>query len=88
MTCPAALAAEKNMKTIEDIHSEVNRVKPVTRRQVYRYIKQFHIRPAGARQRPQLYPDDAGQRIVAEFGIKGLVTMKQLRAERRKGGRS
>ena len=57
------------MKRIESIVAEVQPYKPCTKRQVYRYLKRFNINPVGVRQKPQLYPDDAGQRILKQLGL-------------------
>lgn len=66
--------------TIDQITKEVSSGKAVSRRQVVRYLRDLEIRPLGRlRQRPQIYPDDAGKRILAELGI---VSMAQLRRER------
>ena len=67
--------------TIEQITKQVSGTKPVSRRQVARYLKNFEIRPVGRRQNPQNYPDDAAKRILQEFGLK-VVSMPQLRRER------
>lgn len=70
--------------TIDQITHEVNRVKPVSRRQVLRYISDFEIKPVSKhRQRPQIYPDDSAARIITELGL-GVVTLNTMRAVRRK----
>ena len=57
--------------TIEEIHKEVSAVKPVSRRQVLRYMKAAFIQPIGCRQRPQPYPDDTAERIKKLLGLNG-----------------
>lgn len=57
------------MKRIENILAEVHQHKICTKRQLYRYLKQFNITPVGVRQRPQLYPDDAAQRVLLQLGL-------------------
>jgi hypothetical protein len=70
--------------TIDQITQQVNATKPVSRRQVLRYLRNFEIRPVSKhQQRPQQYPEDAGNRILAELGLK-VVSMPQLRRERAK----
>jgi hypothetical protein len=57
--------------------------KPVSQRQLYRYLAEFEIRPVSARrQTPQHYPDDTADRILSELGLK-VVSMPQLRSARR-----
>lgn len=52
--------------------------------QVRRYVRKLGIKPIGnIRTRPRLYPDDTADRILTELGLK-LVTLTQLRAERRR----
>jgi triphosphoribosyl-dephospho-CoA synthetase len=36
---------------------------------LYRYFQKFHIRPVGIRQRPQVYPEDAAERILENLGL-------------------
>lgn len=90
------------MKTKVAILAEIHRHKTCSRAQLDRYLTAFHITPLGVRQRPRLYPDDAAERILKQLGLmvdagleperpRGapvrLMTMKQLREERRKGAR-
>ena len=70
--------------TIDQITKEVGSTKPISRRQVLRYLRDFEIKPVSKhRQRPQHYPDDAALRILTELGLK-VVSMPQLRRERSK----
>ena len=58
--------------------------------QLYRYFSKLDIRPAGARQRPQIYPADTAERILVHFGfltpaaavVPQLPTMRELRRAR------
>ncbi len=43
--------------------------KPCCQPQLYRYLKAFRIKPAGIRQRPQIYPADTAQRILNHLGL-------------------
>lgn len=56
--------------TIDQIHAAVAAHKPVSRRQVIRYmLDDLKISPSGARQRPQQYPDGADKLILAHLGV-------------------
>ena len=80
--------------TIPEIHNRVSAVKPVSQRQLQRYLAQLNIKPSGIRQRPQQYPETAPQSILAALGLSygsplvpapqtrssaGLISAKQLR---------
>lgn len=69
--------------TVKEIHKKVSRHKQVSRNQLYNYFKACQIKPIGAAQKPQRYPDDAADQIIAYLGFK-IVSMRQLKAERRK----
>jgi hypothetical protein len=43
--------------------------KPLSRRQVYRYLAQLNLEPIGARQRPQRYPAHTARTILTHLGI-------------------
>ena len=60
-----------HMRTITAILLELHKHKTCSRMQLYRYIDQLKIEPAGARQRPQLYPDDTAGRILTHLGLNG-----------------
>ena len=75
--------------TIDQIQKEVSAAKPVSRRQVIRYLNQCSIRPAGTiRQKPQQYPEDAPVKIKIALGLAKpearIATMPQLRDVRRR----
>jgi len=55
--------------TIEQITLHVNRFKPASRRQVIRYLNACNLKPLGARQRPQQYPDTSATEILAHLGL-------------------
>lgn len=55
--------------TIDEIHSQIARVKPVSRRHAQRFLKQLNISPIGARQRPQHYPENSAQLILQHLGF-------------------
>ena len=58
--------------------------------QLYRYFSMFGIKPAGIRQRPQIYPADTAERILVHLGfltpaaavVPQLPTMRELRRAR------
>ena len=75
--------------TITQIHVEVSRARPVTLRQLWRWVKKLNIKPLGIRQRPQQYPEDSAELIITALGLTrqpkaSIPTMKQLKAEKRK----
>lgn len=89
--------------TTPQIHSTVNALKPVSYRQVLRYLETLQIKPLGIRQRPQQYPDDAADKILASLGLAvkakapaasvapaRLPSMRELKAAKHtaKGGRA
>jgi hypothetical protein len=74
--------------TIQQIHAKVNRHKQVSRAQLYAYINACQIKPIGARQRPQPYPDDTAEKIIAYLGSPKIVSMRTLKAERKKARRA
>ena len=57
------------MKTTVAILEEIRRHKTCSVTQLYRYFAAFNITPLGVRQRPQVYPDDAGERILEQLGL-------------------
>lgn len=75
--------------TITQIQAQLAEHRVLSRQQLYAYFKACEIRPIGCRQRPQNYPNDSADRILAHLGFK-VVSMPQLREARRrakKGGR-
>lgn len=65
--------------TLKQIHASVTRVKPVSRRQLFRYLKRLKIKPVGMRTVPRLYPDDAADLIVTELGVPTMAQLRDLR---------
>jgi len=57
------------MRTTQAILAEIRRLKTCSIQQLYRYFAAFHIEPVGVRQRPQLYPNDAAERILKQLGL-------------------
>jgi len=70
---------ETFMLTIQQIHAAVNREKPVSRRQLFRYFDRLHIRPLGMRTIPRMYADDAPSRIIAALGVPTMAQLRDLR---------
>lgn len=54
--------------TIDQIREGVAIMKPVSRRQIIRYLVQLNIKPEGIRQRPQHYPHNAASLILDALG--------------------
>lgn len=55
--------------TIDQITQRVTALKPVSRRQVIRYLNDCDIKPSGARQRPQQYPQNSAIVILHHLGL-------------------
>ena len=84
------------MKTLAHILADLAAAGlPLSRRHLYRELEGLGIQPVGKRQRPQRYPADSAQRILAARGFEPaappldtaaarLTSMKALRSERRK----
>lgn len=68
--------------TVTEIHRVVRQHKPVSRTQLYNYFEALKIKPIGARQRPQRYPDDAPLRILIRLGFPRVVSLRTLKAAR------
>lgn len=58
------------MKTVLQIVEELKPYKPVTYRQVHRYLKRFKIQRCGVRQNPDLFPDESADKILNKLGLK------------------
>lgn len=56
--------------TVTEIHKKVARFKPMARATLYNYLREMQIKPLGARQIPQRYPDDAADRVLLRLGFK------------------
>lgn len=60
--------------TLEDVRAAVAaNGKAVSARQLLRYFTALGIKPEGARQRPQIYPPDATDRVLEYLGLTGAV---------------
>lgn len=65
--------------TTTQIRKEIHKAgKEVSHAQLYRYLAELRVSPAGARQRPQRYPEDTAERILKHLGFssggRGLAT--------------
>jgi hypothetical protein len=70
------------MTTITTILEELNARKRCGRAQLYIYLKTLRIEPLGAKQRPQVYPEDTAQRILTHLGLAdapALVSQPKVR---------
>lgn len=71
--------------TLLEILAEVNKQRPISRRQLLRHIKKAGVKPMGAKQRPQRYPINSAAVMLEYLGFNGshrLPSIDQLRAER------
>jgi hypothetical protein len=57
------------MTTRKEIIAKVSAFRKLSERQIDRHMKSAGIFPAGARQRPQQYADDAGDRLLTYLGL-------------------
>jgi len=92
------LLRQQTLMNIEQIHETVSLKKPVSRRQLFRYMSACNIQPLGVRQRPQRFPTNAPERIFRFLGFNQssghrpanqparLVSTNTLRAIKRKAG--
>jgi hypothetical protein len=70
--------------TLDDITKQVCAIKPVSRRQLMRYMRKCKIKRAGKiHQKPERYPADSGERILAQLGLR-IIGLPELRDERRR----
>jgi hypothetical protein len=86
--------------TIHEITEAIQPHKLVSKRQVIRYMNACKIKPSGARQRPQRYPDNSANLVLVHLGIvppvrksfeadkratkAGIPSLNALRAEKKK----
>jgi hypothetical protein len=74
------IVALKNMKTIDEVHQEVqNGGKQCSRAMLYHYLRRYQCRPIGARKRPQAWPDETAK-VILDNLFGRVVSMAQLRA--------
>lgn len=57
--------------TTEQILEQLAPAKPMTRATLYTWLRKLRIKPLGARQHPQQYPDDTPQIILHKLGLNG-----------------
>lgn len=76
--------------TINEIVGGVQPHKKCSRQAVHGYLRKLKIKPLGARQIPQIYPDDSLERILAYLGRSGAngKTIRHLRIERDRARRA
>jgi len=67
----------RSMNVMEIRITLANAGKKVTRESVCRYLKKFDIAPSGVRQRPQQYPADSADRILAHLGFSAVTAIPQ-----------
>lgn len=71
--------------TLQDILEAVCKHKQVKRPTLYEYMRVCRIKPIGARQRPQNFPEDSAERIIKHLnGSTRIVSLKTLRDVRRR----
>jgi hypothetical protein len=54
--------------TIEKILETLAPAKPMSRTTLYNWLRKLQIKPIGARQNPQQYPDGTPEKILAKLG--------------------
>lgn len=57
------------MTTKETLRELRKAGKKIASRRLYELLDELNIRPVGARQRPQQYPEDTVERILTHFGL-------------------
>ena len=55
--------------TITEIVEANRPLKSLTREGLYPHLRALKIKPLGARQRPQRYPEDAAERVLLRLGF-------------------
>lgn len=56
--------------TIREILRALEPRKPMTATALYTHLRALKIKPMGARQIPQRYPDDTAKRILIHLGFR------------------
>lgn len=46
--------------------------KPISLQRLYTLLDELDIKPVGARQSPQQYPDDTADRILKHYGMEAV----------------
>ena len=64
--------------TVAEIVKAIRPLKPCSARQTRRYIQDVGVKPIGARQRPQRYPDDVVGKILLHLGFEQLPNGERL----------
>ena len=73
--------------TLKRINEEISKVKKLSRRQMFRYLSDLHIKPLGT-SKPRNYPDDTAAKIINRLGWGGRIpSVTELLAERSKAKR-
>jgi uncharacterized protein YjbK len=77
---------KKGQMTVIQIQQKICERKPCSLLTVRRYIRKAKLQPLGARQRPQNYPEDSAERILAYLGLNSvkMPTLGQLKTIRTK----
>jgi len=70
--------------TVEQIHREVAKKRPCSKRSIFRYLKGAKVKPTSKHTRPIFYPEDAPEKILKLIGLDSVPSMRQLRAVRAK----
>jgi hypothetical protein len=64
--------------TVNEIIKAITPLKPCSKPQMYRYLREVRAKPLGARQRPQRYPDEVVGRILLHLGFEQLPNGERL----------
>ena len=55
--------------TVLEILDRVCERKHMTRATLYSYFRRLKIKPIGAQQKPQRYPEDAAEKVLVHLGL-------------------
>jgi hypothetical protein len=70
------------MVTVVEVKKAVDQAfKPLSKRQVLRYIYKAGVKAIGKRSRPRMFPDDTTQKVLLHLQVK-IPTMAELRSAR------
>ncbi len=56
--------------TITEIIVRIAPYKPISKETLYKHLRELKIKPIGARQSPQRYPDDSADLVLKRLGFK------------------